>query len=93
MFPPVLEKNYLKVGQGSIINNYPYDIAAGYLILKEAGGVVTDAYGKDLDSRPLMGIGKQYQLSTVASSNPSLHQILIMLIDRGFARLEDNMKS
>ncbi|MGM0365488.1 MAG: inositol monophosphatase family protein [Actinomycetota bacterium] len=90
---PVLEKNYLKVGQGSIINNYPYDIAAGYLILKEAGGIVTDACGKDMGNRPLMGIGKQYQLSTVASSNPSLHKILIMLIDRGFGRLEDNMKS
>ncbi len=90
---PVLEKHYLQVGQGSIINNYPYDIAAGYLILKEAGGVVTDAYGKDLHEHPLMGIGKKYQLSIIASSNPSIHRILVMLIDRGFTRLEGNMKS
>ncbi len=90
---PVLEKNYLQVGQGSILNNYPYDIAASYLILKEAGGIITDAYGKGLEDRPLMGIGKQYQLSTIASSNASLHKILVMLIDRGFSKLEDNMKS
>ncbi|MDZ7838675.1 MAG: inositol monophosphatase family protein [Actinomycetota bacterium] len=89
---PVLEKNYMHVGKGSIINNYPYDIAAGYLVLKEAGGVVTDAYGRDLASHPLMGIGKEYQMSTVASSIPSLHKILIMMIDRGFNRLEDDMK-
>ncbi len=88
---PIIEKNYLKVGQGSIINNYPYDIAAGYLILKESGGIITDAYGKDLDEHPLMGIGKEYQLSTVASSNPNLHRILIMMVDKGFNKLEDNI--
>lgn len=90
---PVMEKKYLRVGQGSIINNYPHDIAASYLILKEAGGVVTDAYGKDLGGSSLTGMGRQFQLSTVASSNPQLHKILIMLIDRGFSRFEDNMSS
>ncbi len=86
---PNIEKNYIKVGQGSIINNYPYDIAAGYLILKESGGIITDAYGKALDEKPLMGIGKKYQLSTIASSNPNLHRILVMMVDKGFNKLED----
>ncbi|MDD3776098.1 MAG: hypothetical protein PHN32_00625 [Actinomycetota bacterium] len=90
---PVLEKNYMQVGQGSIINNYPYDIAAGYLVLQECGGVVTDAYGCNLDQHPLMGIGKEYQLSTVASGNASLHKLLIMMVDRGFSRLEDDLKT
>ena len=90
---PSLEKDYMKVGQGSIINNYPYDIAAGYLILKESGGMVTDAYGKDLCNQPLMGIGKKYQLSVVASANQELHSILLMMIDKGFSRFEQNIES
>jgi len=27
----------------------PWDIAAGYILIKEAGGVITDLYGKDMD--------------------------------------------
>jgi myo-inositol-1(or 4)-monophosphatase len=88
---PVLEKNYTKVGQGSIINNYPYDIAAGYIILRESGGFITDASGNSLEERPLMGIGRDFQLSIVASSNEELHSILLMMIDRGFNKLEDNL--
>jgi len=88
---PVFEKDYKKVGQGSIINNYAYDIAAGYLILKESGGIITDAYGKNLDEQLLMGIGREYQLSTVASANQELHSILLMMIDKGFSKLEDSM--
>jgi myo-inositol-1(or 4)-monophosphatase len=88
---PVLEKNYTKVGQGSIINNYPYDIAAGYIILRESGGCITDASGKSLEERPLMGIGRDFQLSIVASSNEELHSILLMMIERGFNKLEDNL--
>ena len=88
---PVLEKNYARVAQGSIINNYPHDIAAAYLVLKESGGYITDAYGNSLDERPLMGIGKEFQLSTVASSNEELHSILLMMIDRGFNKLEKNI--
>lgn len=88
---PVFEKNYKKVGHGSILNNYPYDIAASYLILKESGGQVTDAYGNSLEDKPLMGIGKDFQLSTIASSNQELHSILLMLIDKGFNKLEENI--
>lgn len=28
---------------------YPWDCAAGYLLIKEAGGVVTHPYGKEFD--------------------------------------------
>jgi len=88
---PALEKNYARVGQGSIINNYPYDIAASYLILKESKATITDAYGNDLGEHYLMGIGKKYQLSTIASSSEDLHSILLMLIDKGFNKLADDI--
>ena len=90
---PFFEKDYMKVGQGSIVNNYAYDIAAAYLILKESGGIITDAYGKNMDNQPLMGIGKEYQLSIVASANQELHSILLMMIDKGFSKLHDNIKN
>jgi myo-inositol-1(or 4)-monophosphatase len=90
---PFFEKDYMRVGQGSIVNNYAYDIAAAYLILKESGGIATDAYGKSIDSQPLMGIGKEYQLSIVASANQELHSILLMMIDKGFSKLHDNIKN
>lgn len=90
---PVFEKDYMKVGQGSIVNNYAYDIAAAYLILKEGGGIITDAHGKALDNIPLMGIGKEYQLSIIASANQELHSILLMMVDKGFSKLQDNIES
>ena len=90
---PFFEKDYMKVGQGSIVNNYAYDIAAAYLILKESSGIITDAYGKNMDNQPLIGIGKEYQLSIVASANQELHSILLMMIDKGFSKLHDNIKN
>ncbi len=90
---PSFEKDYMKVGQGSIVNNYAYDIAAAYLVLKESGGIITDAYGKALDDKPLMGIGKEYQLSIIASANQELHSILLMMVDKGFNKLRDDMES
>ena len=88
---PALEKNYARVGRGSIHTNYPYNIAAGYLILKESGGYMTDACGNSLDGRPVMGIGSDFHLSAIASSNEELHSILLMMIDRGFNKLEENI--
>lgn len=51
----------------------PYDIAGAYLILKEAGGVITDCRGNGLDDLPLMG----GSLSCVAASNQILHRKIL----------------
>ena len=88
---PALEKNYARVGRGSIHANYPYNIAASYLILKESGGYLTDACGNSLDERLVMGIGSDFHISVIASSNEELHSILLMMIDRGFNKLEENI--
>lgn len=34
---------------------YPYDVAAGVLMVEELGGKATDGYGKPLDETPLWG--------------------------------------
>ena len=56
-----------------MLNNSPYDLAAAVLCLEEAGAVVTDAYGRDLGDRRLLGSGHEFQMSCVAAANRELH--------------------
>ncbi|MDA8387550.1 MAG: hypothetical protein M0Z58_02660 [Nitrospiraceae bacterium] len=48
-----------------------FDYAAGYLLVKEAGGVFTDMEGKDLDGQK---IGLERGASLLASANPEIHR-------------------
>ncbi len=48
-----------------------FDFAAGYLLVKEAGGIITDLDGKDVDSTPV-GIKKSTPL--LASGNEKIHR-------------------
>ena len=86
---PALAQEFGQVGGGGILNNSPYDLAAAVLCLEEAGAVVTDAYGKPLDARPLLGSGHDYQMSCVAAANQELHAQMLEHLERGFARLRD----
>ena len=43
---PGMREEFERVGGGAVLNNSPYDLAAAALIVEEAGGVVTDAYGR-----------------------------------------------
>jgi len=69
------------VGGGAVLNNSPYDLAAAALVLEEAGGVVTDAYGRSLADCPLLGSGHEFQMSLVAAANATLHAKLVAAID------------
>src|SRR5262249_54406622 len=46
---PGLEPAFRAVGDGAVCTNFPYDVAAATLIVREAGGVVTRADGGPLD--------------------------------------------
>jgi hypothetical protein len=48
---------------------------------------VTDAAGRRLDERPLLGASSEFQMSMIAAANPRLHELLVAEIDRGIARL------
>lgn len=48
-----------------------FDFAAGYLLIKEAGGAITDLYGKELDKIP---IGVEKVSSILAAANEKLHR-------------------
>ena len=84
---PAIRAEFERVGGGAILNNSPYDLAAAALCLEEAGAVVTDAYGRPLGDRPLLGSGAEYQLSCVAAANQELHSAICAQIDAGMERL------
>ncbi len=79
-------EEFLRVGHGAVLNNSPYDVAAAWLILREARLPVTDARGRDLTDRPLLGSGQSHQVSTLAASTPELHGALVELVARGVER-------
>jgi myo-inositol-1(or 4)-monophosphatase len=84
---PGLREEFERVGGGQVLNNSPYDLAAPWLCLCEAGGVVSDGWGRPLDRHPLLGSGHEYQMSSISASNAPLHAELVRAVDAGVARL------
>ena len=84
---PGMRAQFERVGEGAVLNNSPYDLAAAALCLEEAGAVVTDAYGAPLASRPLLGSGPDFQISCITASNRDLHAKICAAIEAGIERL------
>ena len=84
---PGMRAEFERVGGGAVLNNSPYDLAAAALCATEAGAIVTDARGRPLDDRPLLGSGAEFQMSVVTSANPALHAEILAAVDAGMARL------
>jgi myo-inositol-1(or 4)-monophosphatase len=84
---PGMRAEFERVGNGAVLNNSPYDLAAASLIASEAGAVVTDAAGNPFDDRPLLGSAAEFQMSVAIASNRRLHEQLVAEIEAGLARL------
>jgi myo-inositol-1(or 4)-monophosphatase len=84
---PETEDAFLDVGEGAVCTNFPYDVAAAALIVREAGGVVTHADGRSLDEHPAVGSSRAHGLAVLGAANPSLHEQLLAAVDRGLSRL------
>ena len=84
---PGMREEFERVGGGAVLNNSPYDLAAATLCLLEGGAVVTDAYGKPLGERPLLGSAHEFQISCVAAANQDLHAAICGALDDGMERL------
>jgi myo-inositol-1(or 4)-monophosphatase len=84
---PGMRAEFERVGGGDVLNNSPYDLAAPWLCLCEAGGVVSDGWGRPLDDRRLLGSGHEYQMSSISAANAALHAELVRAVDAGVARL------
>jgi myo-inositol-1(or 4)-monophosphatase len=84
---PGLRAEFERVGHGQVLNNSPYDLAAPALCLIEAGGVLSDGWGRPLDERPLLGSGHEFQMSSISAANRTLHEQLVREVDAGIGRL------
>ena len=84
---PGMRAEFERVGGGAVLNNSPYDLAAAALVLTEAGAVVTDASGRSLSDRPLLGSGAEFQMSVVAAANATLHERILGSLDAGMRRV------
>jgi myo-inositol-1(or 4)-monophosphatase len=84
---PGMRAEFERVGGGAVLNNSPYDLAGAALCVTEAGAVLTDARGRPLDDRPLLGSGPDFQMSVVTSANAALHERILAAVDAGVARL------
>jgi myo-inositol-1(or 4)-monophosphatase len=84
---PGMREEFERVGGGEVLNNSPYDLAAPWLCLREAGGVVSDGWGEPLDRRRLLGSGHEYQMSSISACNRSLHAALVQAVGAGIDRL------
>jgi myo-inositol-1(or 4)-monophosphatase len=84
---PQMRAEFERVGDGAVLNNSPYDLAAATIILQEAGALVTDAYGTPLTDRPLLGSSHEFQMSVVAAANADLHASICAELDAGIERL------
>ncbi len=85
---PGMRAEFERVGNGQILNNSPYDLAAPWLCLREAGGIVSDGWGEPLDHHRLLGSGHEFQMSSISAANPVLHAELVRAVDAGVARLQ-----
>jgi myo-inositol-1(or 4)-monophosphatase len=84
---PGMRAEFERVGGGQVLNNSPYDLAAPWLCLREAGGVVSDGWGEPLDRCRLLGSGHEFQMSSISASNARLHAQLVRAVDLGVGRL------
>ncbi len=82
-----LDFSYLAKGSYSLlIIPFPsrsFDYAAGWVILKEAGGVTTDLDGNDI-GKTLVGVERT--VSILASANREIHKKAIEIVRREFDR-------
>jgi myo-inositol-1(or 4)-monophosphatase len=84
---PWTESEFRRVGRGAVLCNSPYDVAAAYLLCKEAGLPFTDAAGHSLDDRAVLGSDASFQMATVAAGNGQLQAALLDSVQRGIAGL------
>ncbi len=89
---PGMRQEFERVGGGEVLNNSPYDLAAPWLCLTEAGAVVSDGWGTPLDGYRLLGSGHDYQISSISASNAELHAALVRAVGDGVERLRRQRK-
>ncbi len=86
--PNIVEDAFINAGRGSVLGIAPYDIAASLLIAREAGCVVTDAFGNSLDDVLLLDSSVQNHRSLIAAANKELYEKLFSFFDTRIKQFE-----
>lgn len=84
---PATRAAFERVGEGEVVTNFPYDVAAAALIAREAGATVTLADGRAIDDHPAVGSGEEFGIALLAAGNAELHAAILQELDRGIERL------
>lgn len=77
---PETEAEFRRVGHGSVLHLFPYDIAASVFLAERAGVTITDAYGESLRDTLLLDVRLTNQRSCIAACTPELHAALMSTI-------------
>lgn len=77
---PCLLAEFERVGNGSVLHLFPYDIAAAVYLAHKAGVTITDAHGRPLGPTALTDLSVGNQRSCIATSDPILHERLLAAI-------------
>lgn len=86
--PEIVEDQFINAGRGMILGIAPYDIAASLLIAREAGAIVTDAFGQPLDEVLLLDSSVSNHRSMIAAANQDLHEKLFSFFDTRIRQFE-----
>ena len=89
---PQTRELFRAYGGGRLLSLYGYDIAGAALIVTEAGGIVTDAWGRDLADWKLLDTTEANFGSMLASSNAALHARLLDTVNAGFAAFQEQIR-
>lgn len=79
--PDLVQDQFINAGRGTILGIAPYDMAASLLIAREAGCIVTDAFGEGFDEVLLLDSSEHNHQSLIAAANPALHEKLMSIFD------------
>ncbi|MCP4641262.1 MAG: hypothetical protein GY851_12545 [bacterium] len=88
----VVEDQFINAGRGVVLGIAPYDICASVLIAREAGCIVTDAYGNTFDDMLLLDSSVSNQKSLIAAANAELHDKLLSFFDIRIKQFERLLK-
>jgi myo-inositol-1(or 4)-monophosphatase len=90
--PEAVQDQFVNAGRGIILGIAPYDIAASVLIAKEAGAIVSDAYGNSFDDVLLLDSSVGNHRSLIAASNRELYDKLMSFFDTRINQYEQLLK-
>src|SRR3990172_75207 len=88
---PSLKPDFLNAGKGAVVGLFPYDIAAIVPIAKEAGCVITDAYGNGLEETLMTSSDEWNIQSLIAANSKELHGQIIRFIDDRFEQMKKGL--